>query len=103
MPCDQIRLNQVDLNCADARFLLAALKAIGATNVRIAGNRVYFSVEGENLEIRDGKLICQQGSEGIADQIKVAYSRAAVKFSAAQAGWNVKETKTNVFELVPLH
>ena len=100
MPCDSIQLNQIDLKLSDWRFVEAALKSLGCSNITISGKRAWFNYKNGNYEIRDGKLVFREGQENIADEVKRAYSKQIVRFSAKQAGWKVIEKKNNRFELI---
>ena len=85
MPCDSIILNQVDLNLVNRELLIDALKGMkGVRNVQVYSDEIYFNAHGVDYSIANGKLTCPEGKEGMADTVKQAYSREAVKLAAEQ-------------------
>jgi hypothetical protein len=100
MPCDSIQLNQVEIGKLNRPLLLAALKSLGAHSVREQGAALSFYLGGERCTINEGRLTVRAGSESLADRIKVGYSRQAVALAARRSGWQVKEVRANVFQVI---
>jgi hypothetical protein len=78
-----------------------ALKAMGARNVTHYGaGACSFTLDGESVRMSGGQLILRQGAEGIADRLKVAYSRQVLGYQAKRNGWQLREVKPNVFQVI---
>ena len=100
MPCDSIRLCQVEFTATRPDLLAKALKGLGWTvhswNARSltattkSGSR--FSVD-----FKSGKATVPQGEEGSVDQAKQAYTFKLAEASAKRFGWNFKKTGANSF------
>jgi len=101
MPCDTIQLNTIEIGKMNRALLEAALKGLKATNIRVLGNGVAsFYLEGQSCRIEGGRLTVREGYEHIADRVKVAYSRQVLGFQAKRNGWQVKEVRPNVFQVI---
>lgn len=100
MPCDTIQMNQVEIGSMNKLLLEAALKALGATNISVSATRAQFYLDGVGATISNGVLQVRAGYEGMADRIKVGYSRQVIGLQAKRNGWQVKEVKKNVFQVI---
>jgi hypothetical protein len=96
MPCDTVQLNQVNVGKMHPALLVKALEGLGATNITARS----FYLQGVYCRLEGEKLIVPEGSEHLADKLKVAYSRQVVAYSAKKQGFKVKEVRPNVFALV---
>jgi len=93
MPCDSIRLNQVDVGKMDRDTLLKALAAKEwQVWVNQPNGRLVFDMEGERVTLNDGRLTVRQGMEHLADRLKVAYSQQVVKAALGRFNWQYKAT-----------
>lgn len=100
MPCDSIQLNNLEVGKMHPRLLALALAQLGALGIAQGASVTTFSLEGQRIVIRNGEMTVPAGFEGIADRVKVAYSRQVVMHSAKANGWKVRETRPNVFQVV---
>lgn len=100
MPCDTIQTNTVEVGKMHPGLLKTALTALGATGIIASQAGTSFTLRGQRIQISNGRMLLREGSESIADQVKVAYSRQAVYHAAKSNGWQVRETKPNVFAVV---
>lgn len=99
MPCDQIRLCQVQLtDQTDKTLLNQAILTLtdGRAPMMEKNGDLRFFV-GRNLVklTKDNLIISFDAS--VADKIKVAYSALAVKKAAARFGWSLTKTKENAY------
>jgi hypothetical protein len=100
MPCDQVILNQIELGKMNDALLRKALEALGARGLSVGSGAAWFILDGVRCQIVGGKLQVPEGSEHLADKLKVAYSRETVKYTAKRNGWTLKETRPNVFAVI---
>ena len=100
MPCDQIRTNTIDVPQMNPGLLDKALRALGATSIVVTRLGTSATIDGVNFRITGGRMIVEAGSEHLADRVKVAYSRQTVFHAAKLQGWQVREVKQNVFQVV---
>ena len=54
----------------------------------------------EYCRIAGGRMTMNAGAEHLADKVKQAYSRQCVFQAARVNGWQVRETKKNVFQVI---
>ena len=95
MPCDSIILCQVELKLADKDLLFKALSNLASNVVVINDNILHFYYKGVNCAINNGKLICPQGYESIADDVKRAYSKECLIKATTKFGWQLKPNVKN--------
>lgn len=100
MPCDSIQLNSIDVPAMNSALLKKALESLKATGIVITESGAAFYLAGQRIQIARGRMVVPAGSEHLADKVKAAYSRQVVFFTAKRNGWQVKETKANVFQVV---
>lgn len=100
MPCDTIQLNTIDLPKMNGALLKRALESLKATGIVITESGASFYLAGERVQIRGGRMVVTAGNEHLADRVKVAYSRQATFLAAKRNGWQLKETRPNVFQVV---
>src|SRR6266498_1190534 len=102
MPCDSVIINRVDMPKMHPDLLTRGLKALGVTNVRTAGATVYFTLDGSDYVLQNGRLSGRDGQSAeevgrAADRLKTAYSHQVVQATAARNGWTLKQTGTNSY------
>lgn len=101
MPCDSIQLNSLEISKMDPKLLARALTALGAQSVRVtAGGAATFTLDGVACRLGGGRFIVEAGAEHLADKVKQAYGRQSVIYAAKKNGWQIKETKPNVFAVI---
>jgi hypothetical protein len=101
MPCDSITTTQIDLSKANADVMANALLSLGLKINEQTATRVYAYGMGTTVEWVAGKGTTIRSSNGsFADMVAPAYSQAALKTAATKYGWNWKQTKANVFEVM---
>lgn len=100
MPCDQVLLNTVEFSDAtDLDVLEEAFRAAGYSVYRL-GNRITFSHPQKfgTGYFQNGSMTVPE-SFGDMKEIKVQYSVASVKKSAAKMGWKVKVNPKNPLKM----
>jgi hypothetical protein len=110
MPCYMRIEMTVDITAANRDLLLAALKNLGfhATQERFnVGGWVYYENMGRGFDIginqKTGEIKAQSWTnksqaelQGIVNEVKREYSKAAVGFAAKKFGWQAFQDKTNI-------
>ncbi len=91
--------NSINIGTMNAELLKRALAALGARGVYVDRTGAYFTLDGVPCQIRNGKLIVEEGNEGIADKVKRAYSVETVKYTAKRNGWNLTKKSEFVYEV----
>lgn len=89
MPCYEINLISVKFGGQS----VALLEEIGA---RMDG-RGLWQVKGVVIDVKAGTM---RGSQEAINQVKRAYSQAAIRQAARRNGWTVTRKSENVFEAV---
>lgn len=92
-------LNSVEIGTMNAELLKRALAALGAKGVYVDRTGAYFTLDGTPCQIRNGKLIVEEGEEAIADKVKRAYSVETVKYTAKRNGWQIKKVAEYEYEV----
>jgi len=102
MPCDSIRLYQVELKLADREILKEALARAGLAVVGESayGLTVKDSKTGMTYTLANGRLQGQRGASqrdvgAVADRIKQAYTRETIHVAAQRFGWDEQEVESD--------
>lgn len=100
MPCDSVRLCQVQFNAARPDLLAAALKALGwrvHSFDKQSLSATTKSGERFTVDFRSGQASVRAGAEKIVDEAKQAYTFKLAEASAKRFGWGFKKTGANSF------
>lgn len=100
MPCDQIRLCQVDFKVSHPDILKAAMKAMGWTvHSSTKEGIVATTKQGQRFSVnyKDGQATVPYGAEGQVDAVKREYAFQLGKKVADRFGWAYKRTGQNSF------
>lgn len=96
MPCDQLKLIQLNLDQnTSPEMLMKALESMGLNPVA-RGNMIYFG-NGESYNTTTGQLNVQPGRT--VEEIKEAIGGEIVKSQAKKWGYKVKKVGNNQYEL----
>jgi hypothetical protein len=91
MPCDTITTQTVTLTKANADLIAKAFEALGiALHTREALHVAGYNRDGQLVDWRAGSGLTIRGTATTAEAITQAYSKAAVSWAAARAGFTVK-------------
>ena len=102
MPCDSIRLCQVEFTAARPDLLAAALKGLGWRVHNVNAQRLSATTKsGQRFELDfgTGKATVPQGAEKIVDEAKVAYTFKLAEAAAKRFNWNYRKTGQNTFAI----
>lgn len=100
MPCDSIRLCQIDFVVANKSNLVAALKAEGwSIQSATATGLVAYTPAGQRFAVnyQSGQASVARGDEALVDTARKAYTFTHAKKQSARFGWDFKKTGTNSF------
>lgn len=100
MPCDSVRLCQLDLKCAHPEIMCAALKRLGwriqtATDAQL----VAYTPQGQRfvVDYKAGQATVARGDEHIVDTAKREYGFELGRVAAKRFNWNFRKTGQNSF------
>lgn len=100
MPCDQVRMMDVQFGEQTDHGLFAeALKEMGF-NVSVSGNQVTFTRGYQTGYMRDGRLSIPQEMQGQVSTMKREYSKQVVKSAAKRFGWALQQDKQNEYKFI---
>src|SRR3990167_1756368 len=102
MPCDSIRLCQVEFTAARPDLLAAALKGLGWRVHNVNAQRLSATTKsGQRFEVDfgSGRATVQQGQEKLVDEAKVAYTFKLAEAAAKRFNWNYRKTGQNTFAI----
>lgn len=94
MPCDQVRLTNVEFEAKNMELLEKAVEAMGGRIVSSGAVIEGYLPAAGSFSISRGKMTVRAGRERVVDQLKVAYSEEIVKKAASRFGWALSAAKT---------
>ena len=98
MPCDQIRLCQVEFQCARSDLLAAALRGLGWMVHSVNAQSLSATTKSGqrfSIDFKSGRATAPTGAEKIVDEAKRAYTFKLLEASGKRFNWNVKKTGAN--------